>query len=309
VQIADRVGRLHAGDGARLSEPPGLGGPDAGFLGCYTRGMRQWTVDAFASAPFRGNPACVLEPFEAWPDASWMQALAAENNQAETAYLLRTPDPTRFDLRWFTPAMEVPLCGHATLASAHVLMSELGLNAVQVTFDTRSGPLVVERRDAGYAMDFPATPAEQIAAPAGLAEALGVEPSGVWAGPYLVALVADEATVRQLAPDISAIKSIGSGEGRRGNLSVAALADAGSPYDVVSRFFAPGSGIAEDPATGSAHCILGPLFADRLGRASLRFHQAYPGRGGDIGVEVRGERVILSGEAVTVVESRLRLAL
>ena len=105
--------------------------------------MRQWTVDAFAAQPFRGNPACVLEPLEAWPEDAWMQALAAENNQAETAFLLRTLDPARFGLRWFTPALEVPLCGHATLASGHVLLAELGLAGETITFDTRSGPLVV----------------------------------------------------------------------------------------------------------------------------------------------------------------------
>src|SRR5215813_2940469 len=109
--------------------------------------MRQWTIDAFATQAFRGNPACVVEPMDAWPEAAWMQALAAENNQAETAFLLKTADPARFGLRWFTPALEVPLCGHATLASSHVLMSELGLEAAAVTFDTRSGPLVVQRAD------------------------------------------------------------------------------------------------------------------------------------------------------------------
>ena len=112
--------------------------------------MRQWTVDAFAAQPFRGNPACVVEPFQAWPDAAWMQALAAENNQAETAFLLKTDDPARFGLRWFTPALEVPLCGHATLASGHALMGELGVTADEVVFDTRSGPLSVRRCEAGY---------------------------------------------------------------------------------------------------------------------------------------------------------------
>src|SRR6201995_4276080 len=117
--------------------------------------MRQWTVDAFASQPFMGNPACVVEPMEAWPDAARMQALAAENNQAETAFLLTTGDPARFGLRWFTPALEVPLCGHATLASGHVLFAELGLDAQAITFDTQSGPLTVRRADGGYEMDFP----------------------------------------------------------------------------------------------------------------------------------------------------------
>ena len=270
--------------------------------------MRQWTVDAFASQPFRGNPACVLEPSAQWPEDAWMQALAQENNQAETAYLLTTDDPARFGLRWFTPGMEVPLCGHATLAAAHVLFTELGLDAAKVTFDTKSGPLIVERAEGGYAMDFPATMPKRTETPAGLAEALGIEPKEVWAAQYLVAVLNDEAEVRALNPDIAAIHRIsGAATGGRGNLVVAALAHGGSGYDVVDRFFAPGSGVPEDPTTGSAHCILAPLYAEKLGRPNIRFHQAFPGRGGDLATELRGERVILKGQAVTVIESVLRL--
>jgi PhzF family phenazine biosynthesis protein len=270
--------------------------------------MRQWTVDAFAAEPFRGNPACVVEPFDAWPDEAWMQALAQENNQAETAYLLKTADAARFGLRWFTPGMEVPLCGHATLASAHVLFTAFGLDAPAITFDSRSGPLVVSRAGEGYAMDFPATMPKRTPTPAGLAEALGVEPEEVWAAQYLVAVLKDETEVRGLAPDIGAIHRIsGQATGGRGNLIVCARADAGLPYDVVDRFFAPGSGVPEDPTTGSAHCILAPLYAEKLGRPEVRFHQAYPGRGGDLITELRGERVILNGRAVTVVESRLHI--
>lgn len=270
--------------------------------------MRQWTVDAFATAPFKGNPACVTQPMDAWPDVGWMQTLAAENNQAETAYLLTTEDPARFGLRWFTPALEVPLCGHATLASAHVLFAELGLDAAVVTFDTLSGPLTVARRGDGYEMDFPANPPKRTAIPDGLVEALGATPSEVWAGSYLVAVFENEAAIRALKPDLAAVeKIVGEATGGRGNLSVAALADADSPYDVVSRFFAPGSGIPEDPATGSAHCILSPLWSARLGRDVLRFHQAFPGRGGDLECEHRGDRVLLRGAAVTVLESVLRV--
>ena len=270
--------------------------------------MRQWTVDAFAAQPFRGNPACVVEPFSAWPEGGWMQALAAENNQAETAFLLRTDDPARFGLRWFTPALEVPLCGHATLASGHALLGEIGVTAERVTFDTQSGALTVRRAGEGYEMDFPAQPPVRTEIPAGLAEALGATPSEVWAASYLVAVFDDEATVRNLEPDVGALKAIaGAATGGRGNIGVAAIADAGAAYDVVDRFFAPGSGIAEDPTTGSLHCILAPLFAEKLGRSSLRFHQAYPGRGGDLECEHRGDRVLLRGSAVTVMESRLRL--
>ncbi len=270
--------------------------------------MRQWTVDAFASAPFKGNPACVVEPFDAWPDAGWMQRLAVENNQAETAFLLRTPDPSRYGLRWFTPGMEVPLCGHATLASAHVLMAELKQTEGPATFDTLSGPLIVRRDGEGYEMDFPADPPRRTETPAGLADALGVEPREVWAGAYLVAVLDTEAQVRALDPDIAAINRIsGEATGGRGNLIVAAFADPGSAVDVVDRFFAPGSGVAEDPATGSAHCILAPLYADKLGRDRVSFLQAYPGRGGDFVTMMRGDRVLLLGQAVTTVESRLRV--
>jgi PhzF family phenazine biosynthesis protein len=270
--------------------------------------MRQWTVDAFAAQPFRGNPACVLEPSDAWPADAWMQALAAENNQAETAFLTRTDDPARFGLRWCTPLLEVPLCGHATLASAHVLFAELGASAEAITFDTRSGPLVVRRANDGYVMDFPAQPPVRTEVPAGLAEALGAEPSEVWASAYLVALFDDPATVRSLSPDLVALNAISSAAtGGRGNVGVAALAEPDAGYDVVDRFFAPGSGIPEDPTTGSLHCILAPLFAEKLGRAEVRFHQAYPGRGGDLVCEHSGDRVLIGGRAVTVAESVLRL--
>ncbi|OYW30137.1 MAG: isomerase, partial [Caulobacter sp. 12-67-6] len=217
--------------------------------------MRQWTIDAFASAPFKGNPACVVEPFDTWPSAAWMQALAAENNQAETAFLLKTADPARFGLRWFTPAVEVPICGHATLAAAHALFFELGVDAPLLTFDTRSGALTVRRDGDRLEMDFPADPPRQISAPEGLSQALGAAAVEVWAGMYLIAVMKDEATVRGLKPDQAAVKLIG-GEatGGPGQIVTVALADPGRSYDVVSRFFAPGCGIAEDPTTGSAHC-------------------------------------------------------
>jgi PhzF family phenazine biosynthesis protein len=269
--------------------------------------MRQWTVDAFAAAPFKGNPACVVEPFDQWPSDDWMQALAKENNQAETAFLLRTADPARFGLRWFTPGMEVDLCGHATLASAHVLLAELGLEAGALTFDTRSGPLIVGRAGEGYEMDFPADPPRRTTVPAGLVEALGVTPVEVRAGRYLVAVLADAAAVRTITPNIRALASIRGEAGETGQVIVCALADATDDVDVVDRFFAPGCGVDEDPATGSAHCILGPLYADTLGRATVRFRQVFPGRGGDIETETRGDRVLLRGQAVTVIESRLRL--
>jgi len=269
--------------------------------------MRQWTVDAFASAPFKGNPACVVEPFDQWPSDAWMQTLAKENNQAETAFLLRTGDPARLGLRWFTPGMEVDLCGHATLASAHVLLAEEGLGVKSLTFDTRSGPLMVSRTAGAYEMDFPADPPRRTSAPDGLVEALGVTPLEVWAGRYLVAVLDSAAAVRAVSPDIRALARIQGEAGECGQVIVCAVADPADGVDVVDRFFAPGCGVDEDPATGSAHCILGPMYADRLGRTKVRFRQVFPGRGGDIEAETRGDRVLLRGKAVTVIESRLRL--
>ncbi|MBO9547602.1 PhzF family phenazine biosynthesis protein [Caulobacter sp.] len=270
--------------------------------------MRQWTIDAFASGPFKGNPACVVEPFETWPSDVWMQALAAENNQAETAYLLKTADPARYGLRWFTPTLEAPLCGHATLAAAHMLFAELGVDVPLLTFDTLSGPLTVRRAGEGLEMDFPADPPRQTGVPEGLAEALGAKPVEVWAGAYLIAVMDSETTVRGLKPDLTAIKKIeGEATGGPGQTVVVAKADADKPYAVVSRFFAPGFGIPEDPTTGSAHCILMPLYGDKLGQTVLKFHQAYPGRGGDLECESRGARVLLRGRGFTVVESRLRV--
>ena len=269
--------------------------------------MRQWTVDAFASGPFRGNPACVVEPRDKWPEAAWMQTLAMENNQAETAFLLKTSDSARFGLRWFTPTTEVELCGHATLASGHVLLAELGLEAPEIVFETRSGPLTVSRAGDGFRMDFPARPPRRADPPPGLAEALGAEPVEVWVESDLIAVMANESVVRSLEPDIGKIRLIASDAADRGNVIVTATADPGGPFDLVSRFFAPGSGIPEDPATGSAHCVLSPLFSARLGRPRLRCFQAYPGRGGEIVAEHRGERVLLEGRAVTVIESSLRV--
>lgn len=273
-------------------------------------GNKQWLVDAFASQPFTGNPAAVLAPFDRWPDTGWMQKMAQENAVSETAYLLKTADPARFGLRWFTPALEVPLCGHATLAAAHVLFTELGLQTERITFDTLSGPLVVHRQAGGFAMDFPADPPVQVSVTAELEAAFGVKLTEVWAGGYLVVMVDDPATVRACTPDIAAIETLGREARReRGNIAIAALVkEPGDGPHVVSRFFAPGSGIAEDPVTGSLHCILAPLFSAKTGQATLRYHQAFPGRGGDLTCTLKHDRVIMAGQALTVMESLLRIA-
>jgi PhzF family phenazine biosynthesis protein len=268
--------------------------------------MHQWTVDAFADRPFMGNPAAVVEPLAAWPEDDWMQALAAENNHSETAFLKATEDPGRFGLRWFTPTTEVPLCGHATLAAAHVLWRELGRPVRRLTFDTASGPLTVERFGDGYEMDFPADPLARIEVPAGLAEALGAEPLEVWTSRYLIAVMDSPATVRSLNPDMGALLAFGEGAMERGQVIAAALSDDGA-VDVVDRFFGPGCGVPEDPATGSARCGLAPLFASKVGRTNLTFQQAYPGRGAHFETDLKEDRVLIRGRAVTVISSVLRL--
>ncbi|GIU67085.1 PhzF family phenazine biosynthesis protein [Candidatus Phycosocius spiralis] len=272
--------------------------------------MRQFLVDAFASRPFTGNPACVVEPFDVWPDAAWMQTLAMENNQAETAFLLKTKDPARFGLRWFTPVLEVPLCGHATLASAHVLFREIGVQVPVLTFDTMSGPLMVRAPDKGYLeMNFPANNPVQIETPEGLAQALGAEIVETWVGNYAVVIVKNETVLRGLKPNLAEIERICTKDmiRERGSLVVSAFADPDADYEVVSRFFAPGSGIDEDPVTGSAHCIITPLFCDKLGKSVIDCFQAYPGRGGALTCEVIGDRVLLRGSAVTVLDGQLRV--
>ena len=269
--------------------------------------MHQWTIDAFADRPFMGNPAAVVEPVARWPDDAWMQALAAENNHSETAFLKLTEDPARFGLRWFTPAREVPLCGHATLAAAHVLWRERGSTAAHLTFDTLSGTLTVRRRDDDYEMDFPVDPVTRVDVPAGLADALGAAPVEVWASRYLIAVMEDAETVRRLSPRPGAMMPFGEGCLEQGQVVVAGLGAPGTDHDVVDRFFGPGCGIEEDAATGSARCGLAPLFSAKLGTGTVRFVQAYPDRGARFETEMKDDRVLIRGQAVTVMESRLRV--
>lgn len=269
--------------------------------------MRQWMIDAFTSRAFGGNAACILEPMLDWPDVAWMQALAGENNVGATAYLSRTDKPSRFGLRWFTPSVEVPLCGHATLAAAHMLFAEAGLASDLVEFETLSGVLSVRRAAGGYAMSLPIQRATTIPAPADLVDALGVRPTEVWVGAYMVAILETEAQVHGLAPRLEGLRSVSLAHGGQGNVGVAALADSGSSYAVVDRFFAPGYGIPEDAATGSFHAILTPIFAPKLRAASVSFRQAYPGRGAELHGSVEGDRVLLRGSAFTVFEAQLRV--
>lgn len=269
--------------------------------------MRQWTIDAFTSRPFAGNPACIVEPLAEWPDATWMQAMARENNAGATAFMVRADAPNRFALKWFTASVEVPLCGHATLAAAHALFTEMKLGGTAIAFDTASGPLSVRETSDGFEMDFPTQAATRIPPPSALAEALGVHPLEVWAGPYLVAILDTAAAVRAVKPDLQLLRAISLDHGGQGNVGVAAGTYDTASFDVIDRFFAPGYGIAEDAATGSFHCILAPIMADKLGRRRLRFHQASPGRGADLTCRLAEDRVLLSGRAVTIAESVLRV--
>ena len=256
-------------------------------------------VDAFTSEPFGGNPAAVcLLPAPA--DEAWMQRVAREMNLSETAFLVERDDGS-FDLRWFTPAVEVDLCGHATLASAHVLWEEdhLAPDAPAV-FHTRSGRLSAILRDGWIEMDFPAEPDRQASVPEGLAGALGADPIYVGRNrfDYLVE-VDSEVTVRRLAPDIRRLGNVVISRG----IIVTAPAETDG-IDFVSRYFAPSAGIDEDPVTGSTHCSLAPYWRRRLGRTTFTAWQA-SARGGLVKVELRGDRVTLSGQAVTVMRCEL----
>jgi len=259
--------------------------------------LRLTTVDAFTAAPFAGNPAAVcLLP--APREDAWMQAVAQEMNLAETAFLLRCGD--EFGLRWFTPAVEVDLCGHATLASAHVLWEEGHLDpTAEARFHTRSGLLRATVRDGWITLDFPATPPVPCDAPPDIARAIGV-PIRLAARTrfdYLIELESESA-VRSLVPDLAMLARLGG----RGVIVTSRAERPG--VDFVSRFFAPAAGVPEDPVTGSAHCALGPLWGERLGKTSMVGYQASP-RGGIVRVTLAGDRVLLGGQAVTVLRAEL----
>lgn len=254
-------------------------------------------VDAFTSRPFEGNPAaiCVLP---AARDAEWMQNVAREMNLSETAFLVR--GESAYDLRWFTPATEVELCGHATLASAHALW-EGGHLAKDETarFQTKSGLLTARRIDDWIELNFPATPPTPAPAPEGLADALGVQPKFVGRSrfDYLVE-VASERDVRDLRPDFGAIRRLPV----RGVIVTSVATTQG--WDFVSRFFAPAAGVDEDPVTGSAHCCLTPFWSAKLGKTTLLARQV-SARGGTMRVTLDGDRVRMAGQAVTVMRGEL----
>ena len=259
--------------------------------------MRLLQVDAFTGKAFAGNPAavCLLDESR---DAMWMQDVAAEMNLSETAFVRAAGDA--FDLRWFTPAVEVDLCGHATLASAHVLWEESDVATdATITFRTRSGDLRCHRRTDRIEMDFPARPVRAADPPGGLLDAVGVSPESVWHSEigYVLALRTED-DVRGARPDFARMRAIADGW-----TCITAPASSGG-FDFVSRFFAPQAGVDEDPVTGAAHCALADLWSKRTGRTDFRAFQA-SARGGVVFVRADGNRVHLGGQAVTVLRGTL----
>jgi PhzF family phenazine biosynthesis protein len=252
--------------------------------------LKLYQIDAFTDRVFSGNPAGVC-PLTAWlPDAT-MQAIAAENNVAETAFFVE--GKPNYGLRWFTPTVEVPLCGHATLASAFVIMTELNRAATRVSFETKSGVLGVTRSGDLFTLDFPCYPPQPATAPPRLAAALGVAVTAIWqANKYMVVLDSEQA-LRALKPDFSSFDWLN-------GFDVVVTAP-GDHCDFVSRFFAPNHGIPEDPVTGSTHCTLVPFWAGRLGKTKLRARQISE-RGGDLECELKDDRVLISGRCVKYLE-------
>lgn len=254
-----------------------------------------YQVDAFAARPFTGNPAAVC-PLGSWLPDETMQALAMENNLAETAYFVKTGD--RYHLRWFTPELEIDLCGHATLASAWVILNRMEPERNEVRFDTRSGELVVKREGAMLSMDFPSRPPGPVDPWPNLVPSLGGSPREILASRDYVVVYGAAEEVIALKPDFNALL--------KSDRFVIVTAPGGTGVDFVSRFFAPGAGINEDPVTGSAHCSLIPYWSKRLGKSELRAKQVSR-RGGDLWCRDNGERVTMAGEAVLVLEGRVIL--
>jgi len=259
--------------------------------------MKLLIVDAFTEQPFAGNPAAICLPGA--PQATeWMQSVAGEMNLSETAFVWTLEGG--FELRWFTPVTEVDLCGHATLASAHALWSEKLMPADEpIRFHTKNGMLTCTRRGDLIELDFPATTAQPAEPPEGLLESLGVKPTFVGRSKFDALLVVEsEAVLRSLRPDFVKLSKVPV----RGVMVTSASED--PRFDFVSRFFAPGAGINEDPVTGSAHCCLGPYWSGQLGKSELTAFQASP-RGGIVRMRIQDDRVVLGGHAVTVLTGEL----
>ncbi|MGB7769596.1 MAG: PhzF family phenazine biosynthesis protein [Verrucomicrobiia bacterium] len=252
-------------------------------------------LDAFADETFRGNPAAVCL-LDVWQTDATLQAIAAENNLPETAFLV--PRGNEYDLRWFSPKVEVDLCGHATLAAAAVLFTERNVMGDMVRFHSRSGPLQVSRAGEVFTLDFPARPPETCEPPEALLRGLGCRPSCVFKSRDYLAVFATEAEVRSLAPDFAVLKTLDC-------LGIIATAP-GHGADFVSRFFAPAAGIDEDPVTGSAHCTLIPYWSQRLGKTTL-FARQVSQRGGELFCKLAGERVHIGGKAVLYLRGEIVL--
>ena len=254
-----------------------------------TQARTMYQVDAFTDKIFGGNPAAVL-PLDTWPDDTVLLNIAMENNLSETAFFV--PNDAGYHLRWLTPGGEVDLCGHATLASAFILFEELGHEGEIITFESASGPLYVHKKSAGYMLDFPVWKREKIETPPGVAAAIGIEPLEYYKGPDDVAVLPSPADVRNLAPDFGLLAKC---ETARGVLATA-QGDIDGDYDFISRAFFPRLSVNEDPVTGSAHCILAPYWGERLGKTTLKAHQA-SARGGDLLCRLNGDRVEITGQA------------
>jgi predicted PhzF superfamily epimerase YddE/YHI9 len=254
-----------------------------------------YQVDAFASGVFKGNPAAVC-PLESWLPDETLQAIAGENNLSETAFFVR--ENGHYRLRWFTPWVEVDLCGHATLASAWVLYHELGAAEEVLEFHTRSGVLTVAREGSRLALDFPSRPPQEVYPPTKLLDGLKGEPVAVFAARDYMALFESEAEVRALDPDMKLLAKVD-------RFAVIATAP-GDDCDFVSRFFAPARGVDEDPVTGSAHCTLIPFWAERLGKTKL-FARQVSRRGGELWCELLGDRVKIAGEAALYLKGTIHL--
>jgi PhzF family phenazine biosynthesis protein len=257
-----------------------------------------YTVDAFTDVPFKGNPAAVCI-VERTIHESLMQNIAFEMNLSETAFLYKADDG--YNLRWFTPTAEVDLCGHATLASSHILWQTGRHQEDEIRFHTKSGLLTAKRADEGIQLDFPGIAQNKIDYPKELETALGVKPTyvGMTKWNYLVEIASDE-ELRKITPDFDLLESL------EGWGTIVTAKSSSGEFDFISRFFAPEKGIPEDPVTGSAHCVLGPYWSGKLGRNKFNAYQASQ-RGGYIGVEVKDDRVLLTGKAVTFAEGTMNV--
>lgn len=255
--------------------------------------LQIFQVDAFTSKPFGGNPAAVV-PLDAWLPDDLMLNIAMENNLAETAFFIAGENG--YDLRWFTPTVEMDLCGHATLATGYLIFEILGTDQTTLRFQTRSGELTVEKVDGRYVLDFPSRPGVPAKAPAGLVEAIGTEPNEILKSRDYLFVCENEATVGAIKPNFEALLQI--------DAHAVIVTAKGDRSDFVSRFFAPSVGVSEDPVTGSSHCTLIPYWADKLGKSDLLARQI-SSRGGELFCELQGDRVKIGGDAVLYMKGEI----